>query len=203
LAYFRETEPLSDDALILIGLNHFSSLKGEVMVDQNLTALEALGIAIRSELDVEKLYQELASRTENDLLKDRFLNLYQEERRHQFLLEKKYQEMFPNVNLKIPPSQLPKEIVDQSLSKNFTIKDVLKFAIDEERRLKEFYLDYAETDIDLSGKRMFRFLADLKFSHEMKLTAELEMIEKYPAYYGGAQSWEAEIGFKTEGIKQH
>lgn len=172
------------------------------MVDQSLTALEALGIAIRSELDVEKLYQELASRTENDLLKDRFLNLYQEERRHQLLLEKKYKEMFPNIDLKIPPSQLPKEIVDQYLSKDLSIKDVLKFAIDEERRLKEFYLDYAETDIDLSGKRMFRFLADLKFSHQMRLTAELELIEKYPAYYEGPTSWEVETGLKMEKIKR-
>jgi hypothetical protein len=49
---------------------------------------------------------------------------------------------------------------------------------------------------------MFRFLADMKFSHQMLLNAELEMIEKYPSYYEGPGSWEAETRLKAPRIKR-
>lgn len=172
------------------------------MIAENLTALEALALAIRIEMDAQELYQNLASMTENDLLKERFLNLYQEERRHQVLLEKKYREMFPNVDLQLPETQLPRGILDEKIAKSPGIKDVLQIAIDEVKKAKEFYLDCAETEGDLSGKRMFRFLADMKFSHQMILNAELEVIEKYPSYYEGQSTWEVEKGLKAQRMKR-
>lgn len=172
------------------------------MIDQDLTALEALGIAIRHEIDAQELYKGLAGRTENELMRDRFLNLYQAQKKHQKILEKKYKEMFPNVELKIPPSQLPKEVYSKKLGKNLTLRDILKVAIEREKRSREFFLDCAEAVTDLSGKRMFRFLADMKFQYAMILSAELEVIEKYPAYYEGTKSWEAETKLKTEKMKR-
>ncbi|NPV12240.1 MAG: hypothetical protein HPY57_10660 [Ignavibacteria bacterium] len=62
-----------------------------------------------------------------------------------------------------------------------SISDILRYAINLERKSREFYLDCAELVQDLSGKRMFRFLADMEFNHQMILTNELEMIEKYPS----------------------
>jgi rubrerythrin len=177
--------------------------EGESMVTQQLTALEALGIAIRHEIDAQELYKDLAAKTENELMKDRFLNLYQAQKKHQFLLEKKYKEMFPNVDLKIPPSQLPKEIFNKMLGKNLSLSDVLKIAINLEKKAKEFFLDCAEEASDLSGKRMFRFLADMKFSYLGILNAELEVIEKYPAYYEETKSWDVESKLKSERIKRN
>jgi len=173
------------------------------MSTENLTSLEALGIAIRCEIDAEKLYKDLASKTENELLKERFLNLYQAQKKHRILLEKTYKEVFPNVDLKVPPSQLPMEVSEEQVSKNLTLRDILKIAIEQEKNAREFFLHCAETDIDLSGKRMFRFLADMKFSYQNILDAELEVIEKYPAYYEGSKSWEVETRMKTEKIKRH
>jgi rubrerythrin len=82
------------------------------------------------------------------------------------------------------------------------IKDVLQLAVDEHKRSREFYLDCAASDIDLSGKRMFRFLADMKFSHQMMLSAELEMLEKYPAYMEEAKSWDPESRLTSEKMKR-
>ncbi|MCK6622755.1 MAG: ferritin family protein [Calditrichaceae bacterium] len=172
------------------------------MIAEGLTALEALGLAVRCEMDARALYQNLASRIDNDLLKERFLNLAQEEKRQQLLLEKKHREMFPEVELEIPPCQLPREVLEKTPGKELTIQEVLKTALEEVRRAREFYLDCAETTGDLSGKRMFRFLADMKFSHQMMLTAELEMLEKYPAYYEGPGSWEVETRLKAPRIKR-
>lgn len=172
------------------------------MIQEGLTALEALGIAIRSEIDAQEVYQDLACMTEDDLLKERFMNLHHEEKRHQILLEKKYKEMFPDVDLLLPESQLPKEVNDSRSRKKMGVQDVLRLAIKEEKQSREFYLDCAETATDLSGKRMFRFLADMEFSHQMILTAELEMIEKYPSYFEGQKGWEAETRLKVEKIKR-
>ena len=122
------------------------------MLQEGITALEALGIAIRNEIDAQALYQDLASLTKDEVLKERFLNLQQEERRHRLLLEKKYKEMFPHVDLQLPPSQLPVELGDEGLSKKHSLKDVLEIAINAEKEAREFYLDCAETNARSFGK---------------------------------------------------
>ena len=172
------------------------------MVAEDLTALEALGIAIRSEIDAQEIYKDLAGLTENHLLRDRFLNLYEEEKRHEILLEKMYKEMFPEVEPSLPSSQLPKEVLTSAARKKLNVNDVIKLAIDEEKRSKEFYLDCISNIKDLSGQRMLRFLADMEFSHQMILTAELEMIEKYPHYFLDQQNWEVETRLKSGKIKR-
>lgn len=168
------------------------------MIAEDLTALEALGIAIRSEIDSQEIYQDLADLSQNDLLKERFINLVKEEKQHQVLLEKKYNEMFPDIPLELPESQMPKDVNSSLARKQLSIKDVLKIAIDEEKRSRDFYLDCAEYVKDISGKRMFRFLADMEFSHQMILTAEYEMIEKYPQYFGDVKHWEVEDSLRKE-----
>jgi rubrerythrin len=171
------------------------------MQTENLTALEALGIAIRSEIDAQEVYSDLVDMCGDELLKNRFLSLFHEERRHQTLLEAKYKEMFPETDLALPQSQLPAEVVKSNNRKKMQIKDVLRLAINEEKRAREFYLDCAVTAKDLSGNRMFRFLADMEFSHQMILVAELELIEKYPSYMEGPKKWEAETRLKADKIK--
>ena len=78
---------------------------------------------------------------------------------------------------------MPKAVSCKELRGKMTVKDVLHCAIEEERRSHEFYLRAADRTADLSGKSMFRFLADWEYSHEMALSAEYEMITRYPRYY--------------------
>lgn len=172
------------------------------MAEEGLTALEALGIAIRTEIDAQEVYKDLAAMCEDETHRDRFLNLQQEERRHQELLEKKYREMFPEMELHLPESQLPKHARDSGSRKQLAIKGVLNIAVQEEKRSREFYLDCAETASDISGKRMFRFLADMAFSHQAMLAAELELLEKYPTYFQGEQPWEIESGLRSDRMKR-
>lgn len=153
------------------------------MISPDLTALEALEISIRTEIDSQYLYQELAKKCNNDILKERFISLYKEEIKHQTILTQIHKELFPEVELKIPPSQISLDELKSKLNKPEGILEILKFAIDKEKKSREFYLDAADLVQDISGKRMFRFLADMEFTHQMILNAELEMIEKYPLYF--------------------
>lgn len=168
------------------------------MLAEDITALEALGIAIRNEIDSQGIYQDLADLTQNELLKERFLNLVKEEKQHQILLEKKYNEMFPDVPLKIPESQMPKHLNSSIARRKLSIREILKIAIEEEKRARDFYLDCAEIVKDLSGKRIFRFLSDMEFSHQMILAAEYEMIDKYPQYFKDVEQWEVEDRLRKE-----
>jgi rubrerythrin len=170
--------------------------------NENLTSLEALGIAIRSEIDSQNVYKDLAELCEDDLLKERFLNLAQEEKKHQLIFEKMYSDMFPEVDLVLPASQLPSKAIDTECRKKMGLKDVLMVAIEEEKRMHNFYENFAMNVKDLSGKRMFRFIADMEYKHRLILQAEYEIIEKYPKYWGETGNWDVESRMKSEKIKR-
>lgn len=165
------------------------------MISPELTALEALGIAIRSEIDAQDLYKELADKCKNDLFKEKLLILHKEEKKHQVILENLHRQLFSEVELKIPATETIKKKVFGEIQRPEKISDILKYAIDLERKSREFYLDCADLVQDLSGKRMFRFLADMEFNHQMILANELEMIEKYPTYFDQTIPFEAEQSF--------
>ena len=163
------------------------------MTDKHLTSLEALGIAIRSEIDAQNLYEELSQRTASLSVSGRFKQLHREEKQHQKILEEMHAHHFPNTQLKVPPSVLPVSFSSKEKRAHKSLLDVLELALEEERKSREFYLDAAEQTPELSGKRMFRFLADMEYSHQMRLQAEKELCQKYPKYFcGGLEPWKPE-----------
>jgi rubrerythrin len=163
------------------------------MESRHLTSLEALGIAIRSEIDAQNLYEELGQRTAWPVVRGRFKQLLNEEKQHQTILEEMHSRYFPGTQIKLPPSVLPVDFRTKEKRTHRSVVDVLELAIEEERKSREFYLDAAEQTPELSGKRMFRFLADMEYSHQMRLQAEAELCKRYPAYYcEGQEPWKPE-----------
>lgn len=73
------------------------------MVELGLTSLEALGVAVRRELDAAATYEALAEVCPNPLARDRFRLLEREAEQHEALLRRRYQELFPDVVLAVPP----------------------------------------------------------------------------------------------------
>lgn len=163
-------------------------------MESDITALEALGIAIRAEADAAEIYQEVAGRIGNPFLQRRVLVLAREEQQHRRILEDAYNKQFPGVPLVLPGSQLPREICTTELRRHLSVREVLSCAIERERRSREFYLQAAETTTDLTGRTMFNFLADWEFSHQMALSAEYEMLVRYPRYFQqAAEPWKPEF----------
>jgi rubrerythrin len=171
------------------------------MIPKELTSLEVLGVAVRSEIDAQNIYREMAERVSNPRAKERFHLLAAEEQRHQNLLERKYQELFPNVPLKLPPSQLPPKALTGDLRKEMSLREVLDLAIREERHSRDFYLEGAHHVDDLTGKAMLKFLADWEYTHQMSLQGEYDMLIKYPNYYEDVgEPWQEELGLRKEKI---
>lgn len=163
--------------------------------EEGLTSLEALGLAIRAEMDAIDLYHELAERCDRSLVSRRFEQLAAEEEQHRAYLVEKWEDLAGGVELKLPPSQLPPEMGTRSGRAAHTIEEVLDLAIEEERRSRDFYLQAARETEDLSGQQMFRYLADMEYRHWMHLAQERDLLSRYPRYHRAAPvPWSREPG---------
>jgi rubrerythrin len=159
----------------------------------DLTSVEALGVAIRSEMDSRDIYRELAERFQHPITRRRFELLAAEEEQHLQHLTERYEEVAGGVPLAIPSSQLPKTMASAEARGQWDMADVLDMAIEEERRSREFYLQAARDTNDLSGRAMFRFLADMEYLHWMTLAQEKDLLVRYPNYgRPGRSPWRAE-----------
>jgi rubrerythrin len=170
--------------------------------EEGLTALEALGVAVRNEMDSIELYQELADRCRDSdkLACRRFELLAADEAQHREFLIAKWKELAGNLELKPPPSQLPRDRVTREQRQRMNLEDVLKLAMEEERRARELYLRAARETEDLSGQAMFRFLADIEYKHWVHLAQELDLLARYPNYLRpGPQPWHPEPGLGSRG----
>jgi rubrerythrin len=169
------------------------------MLTKELTGLEVLGIAIRSEQDAQNIYREIADKVSCPRAKERFHLLVAEEQQHEALLTRKYNELYPEVPIALPPSQLPQAASTSELRKCLTLLEVLDLAIREERHSRDLYLEACSHMEDLTGKAMLKYLADMEYAHMMSLNAEYDMLVKYPNYYEGiAEPWREELGLRKD-----
>ena len=114
-------------------------------------------------------------------------------------MERKYDQLFPHVPLKVPQTLLPAKAASADLRNNLNLREVLEIAVKEERHSRDFYLDAISRVEDLSGKAMLKFLADMEYSHLMSLTAECDLLVKYPHYHEEVdEPWLEEIGLRKE-----
>jgi rubrerythrin len=149
---------------------------------EELTSLEALGIAIRSELDAHDLYVGLASRITNPMAKDKILFLAQEEKKHKDLLDQSYRIRYPEVEFVMPPSVLPTGKAESFLEDKSDLKEVIAFAIEQEKASKEFYRKAANHVLDIRGRQMLEYLAHVEQSHQNLLEAEYQLAMTNPQY---------------------
>ena len=170
------------------------------MVVTGLTALEALGIAVRRERDAAATYRTLAEACENPLARDRFYLLEREAEQHEALLRRKYLDLFPDVALVVPPAAADQSpAVESGGERCEGLKGALRYAIETERRSREFYLDASTATSDLTGQAMFRYLADQHARHQSVLEAEYDTVLRYPHAFDDPQApWRPERRLRQE-----
>lgn len=149
---------------------------------RDLTSLEVLEIAIRSEMDAAALYRKMGKLIKNKDLKARLARLESEEKKHRALFEGIYAKMFPETELKVPKkSFIP--IVTTALSDDLPVKQLFQAAMEAEKVSERFYKDLAKRSTDLHGSSMMMYLANVERGHYDLLKNELEFIEAFPEYY--------------------
>jgi len=159
-------------------------------MDNELTSLEILAIAIRSEEEAARFYGHMAGRIGNELVKTRFRHLAEEEAGHRKMLSALYkrltgsEEAPPRVTGDLPLAEGEAAADDDARS----IEDLLRLAVRREESAKEFYRQAAEKATDPSGERMLHYLADVELGHAQLLRRELDAYHRDTGWYTGEES---------------
>ena len=137
--------------------------------------------AIASEVESKNVYETLANRVKNSLLKERLLFLAGEEEKHQAFIEALYRQKFPGEEIVIPeksPVPLPK--VDTSEDR--LLSEIIEDAMKAELAAKEFYESLKDLLQDEKNRNMLQILANMEQGHYDILAKELENLKNFENY---------------------
>jgi len=140
----------------------------------DLTALEIIGLGIRSEEDASRFYGKIAGKVKNDLVKAKFESLAREETGHKQVLTALYRKI---TGESVPPDIPGKPEVAEGGKVPIDVgnmEELLKLAISREQEANRFYRDAAEKAKDQSGRRTLEYLAGIEHGHELMLKEELK-----------------------------
>lgn len=148
-----------------------------------LTTVEIIGLAIRSEEEAAKFYGDIAGRIKNDLAKAKYESLAREEGSHCRLLLNLYRRMtgdekpprIPGTPETAEGGGVPSEASD--------LERLLEIAIGREEKAKNFYKGMASEMTDDNARRLLQYLADIERGHELMLISELEAYRRDKNWY--------------------
>jgi rubrerythrin len=152
------------------------------MAHDGLTALEVLGVAIKSEIDAAGLYLRMASRVGNPSLVAKLDFLRQEEEKHRLMLEELYAARFPDVDLQLPAeSRVP--TVDDKDNDGLAVPELFQLAMKAEQLAASFYSEQADHSRDEVSRTVLRYLSNVERGHYHMLETEYELLSRFPDYY--------------------
>lgn len=152
-------------------------------MSEELTTVEILGLAIRSEEEAAKFYGDLAKRIKNDLAKAKYEALAREESSHRQLLVNLYRRM---TGEKMPPEITGEPVTAEGGGAHIETEDLerlLQLAIEREQRAGDFYRETSSRMKDANGRRLLQYLADIERGHEVMLASELEAYRRDKNWY--------------------
>ena len=145
------------------------------------TVKELLGMAIRSEIDSNRIYSAWADKLSNPLLKEKFQWLAKEEKKHREILENLYNDLHPKAELQIP-DQVPEELMKRiSITPTSTLGDFLHQAMETEKSTEIFYAKLAGRVQD-APKKILNYLSGVEHSHYMMLKSEYALALEFEDY---------------------
>jgi rubrerythrin len=160
-------------------------------MEKDLTSLEILGIAIRSEEEAARFYGHIARRIGNELVRTRFRHLAEEEGEHRKMLFALYRQLTGD------PHGPPRVVGGGDLAEgapvsdehgNDSLESLLELAVQREEHARDFYRKAAENAMDPSGERILHYLADVEEGHAQRLKRELHAFHRDTAWYTGQEA---------------
>lgn len=150
--------------------------------NEGLTALEVLGVAIKSEIEAASLYARLAAQVRNAALASKLDFLRREEEKHRSILQDVYQRRFPDVELQLPDrSHVP--TIDANTLTDLTVPELFQLAMQAEQLAADFYSHEADRSYDEMGRTTLRYLSNVERGHYQILQSEYELVSRFPDYY--------------------
>jgi len=147
----------------------------------NLTVPEVLAVAIRAEINAQSIYLLISEKITNNVVKEKFIHLSQQEQKHEEILTAKYQEVTQGTKPLIP--EKGRSEVEENLLKDYSHEAGLKLAIQAEENAANFYLEASKNSRDINGRFMFEYLANFERGHKVILEDELHALESNPHWF--------------------
>lgn len=142
---------------------------------------ELIGLALRSEIDSNKVYSRLAARVSNPLLKEKFDWLAYEEDKHKRILEKLSETLFQGEKVKIPDKTDKALLPSVNIAPSSSLADILYQAMESEKSAKNFYANVSRR-VDNPQKKMLVYLSKVEHSHYRMLESEYTMALEFEDY---------------------
>lgn len=150
------------------------------MIATGPSVLETIVLAIRQEMDAGRTFHNLALACETSLAKERFYLLAREAQHQERLLRYRYAALHPGATLTLPPPS--DHVPDPAAAPNrrVALRGALRAAADDERRLRDAYVDAHARAGDATDAALFRFLADVHARHVAEIEAGYDLVLRYP-----------------------
>ena len=142
---------------------------------------DLLGYAVRSEIDSNQAYSDLADRVTNPLLKEKFHWLAFEEDKHKQILERLHGALFPGETLKVPDQPSEELFKKIDVAPSSSLLDILLQAMESEKVAEDFYARLAER-MEKAQKRLLQYLSKVEHSHYLMLKAEYDAVQDFEDY---------------------
>ncbi len=151
------------------------------MIDEQLSALEIVGIAIRAERDAYDLYESLAERVSNPRLVKEFKDLAGQEKEHERWLTEYYREA-TGLEDAPPVPEVKIKIFGPEVHDGMSVVQVLEVAVEKEHVAERVYAEAARRARDASGRRLLERLVEFERGHARRLEQQLDHARRDPAW---------------------
>ncbi|MGB8953728.1 MAG: ferritin family protein [Candidatus Aminicenantales bacterium] len=140
-----------------------------------------LGMAIKAEIEADKIYVRLASRVKNPFLKEKFKTLAFEEKKHKKILENLFASMFKGEKPSIPRSVDATLLPSVRMKPSSSLAEILYQAMASEQAAQNFYAAIAGR-LKSEKKRILEYLSKVEKSHYLMLRSEYILALEYEDY---------------------
>lgn len=152
------------------------------MIDASQTSVSILlGMAVRAEIDSNKIYSDLVNKVLNPLLKEKFTLLAFEESKHKTVLEKLFAGLFPGEEIQIPEKTDEALLPSVLMSPSSSLVDILYQAMGAEEAAGNFYLSLS-AKVQKPKKEILEYLARVEKSHYQMLQSEYLLAQEFEDY---------------------
>lgn len=151
------------------------------MVNPRLTTLEAVALAVRSEIESTDLYENLAQRVKNPEVKTVLTDLAADEERHRLGLMSLYTRMLGEQEPALPAGDGRQKTID--LPENPDYADVITAARDKEVDSENFYKNAAESVTEYRTRMFFLDVAESERKHAATLQKLLDRLKEDPHWF--------------------
>lgn len=140
-----------------------------------------LGYAVRAEIDSNRIYTRLARLVKNALLKEKFLVLAFEEKKHKEVLENLFESLYHGENIEVPDVVDEKLLPVVHLRPSSSLVDILYQAMEAEKSAQDFYLGLAKR-VKPPKRKILEYLSKVERSHYFMLRSEYAMAQQFEDY---------------------